>query len=160
MLTVLPTSGYLLSKKEGRLGSPEKPLSDLGLLSYRNYWTLAVFFYLRANPGRKHTLQDISTATSMTMEDVFYVLREQDMITVSDGQSGRIRAPATSKYKSREGAVSCTTTEEEVVRPRRGRPPSSKEKDKEGTLAIPSEYLIQVDQEYVCAHLKNFEAKD
>ena len=43
-------TGYLLSKKEQRAGSPEKPLSSLGALGYKNYWTLAMMRYLETAP--------------------------------------------------------------------------------------------------------------
>ncbi len=37
---------YLLSKLENKIGSPEHPLSDMGLLTYRTYWKDAIFEYL------------------------------------------------------------------------------------------------------------------
>lgn len=48
----LEFSGYLLSKIEQRQGSPEKPLSGLGALGYKNYWTLAIMRFLEKAPDK------------------------------------------------------------------------------------------------------------
>jgi len=44
--------GYLLSRKEGRVGGPETPLSALGAISYHRYWALTLMQYLQSAPEK------------------------------------------------------------------------------------------------------------
>ncbi|KAF4621098.1 hypothetical protein D9613_000440 [Agrocybe pediades] len=61
---------YELSKKEGKLGSPEKPLSDLGLLGYRAYWAETIIELLLNTPDSELSIDDIAQKTSITHADV------------------------------------------------------------------------------------------
>ncbi|KAL3318398.1 K(lysine) acetyltransferase [Cichlidogyrus casuarinus] len=64
---------YELAKVERLIGSPEKPLSDLGRLSYRSYWEYTIFSYLYNHPDS--SLSDISSATCISTEDVIWTLQ-------------------------------------------------------------------------------------
>ena len=66
---------YLLSKSEGRIGTPEKPLSDLGLVSYRNYWKIRLSAVLQSlNEFDNISIEQISCAAMMTIEDTICAL--------------------------------------------------------------------------------------
>ncbi|GMG29182.1 unnamed protein product [Ambrosiozyma monospora] len=84
---------YLLSKREFRLGTPEKPLSDLGLLSYRNYWRISVAKALNSilsldPPPSSVSIDDIANLTGMIHNDVIVGL-EQLHGLVFDPNTGR-----------------------------------------------------------------------
>ena len=61
---------YELSKKEGKLGSPEKPLSDLGLLGYRAYWTETIVELLLNTSEGELSIDEIAQKTSITHADI------------------------------------------------------------------------------------------
>ncbi|XP_030382124.1 histone acetyltransferase Tip60 isoform X2 [Scaptodrosophila lebanonensis] len=83
---------YELSKFEGKTGSPEKPLSDLGLLSYRSYWAQTILeIFISQNPntdGEKPTItiNDICECTSIKKEDVISTLQNLNLINYYKGQ--------------------------------------------------------------------------
>ncbi|XP_064544319.1 histone acetyltransferase KAT6B isoform X2 [Drosophila montana] len=62
---------YLLSREEGQLGTPEKPLSDLGRLSYFSYWKSVVLEYLyKYRNNQTITFKDIAIKTGLAVSDI------------------------------------------------------------------------------------------
>ncbi|KAL1130260.1 hypothetical protein AAG570_013198, partial [Ranatra chinensis] len=75
---------YELSKLEGIVGSPEKPLSDLGQLSYRSYWSWVLLDILKDFRGTI-TIQELSDMTSITEADIILTLQSMNMLKYWDG---------------------------------------------------------------------------
>ena len=67
-LFVFIFSGYLLTKAEGKVGSPERPLSDLGLMSYRKYWQDRLINYLLDYDDDKISIKGNSVVRVMVMD--------------------------------------------------------------------------------------------
>lgn len=90
---------YLLSRHEFKFGTPEKPLSDLGLMSYRNYWKIAIAYtlkklhdnFLKNNTSRQIvvSLEILSKLTGMKPSDVVVGLEQLE---------GLIKSNETGKY--------------------------------------------------------------
>ena len=76
---------YYLSNKLHKISSPETPLSDLGKLSYKSYWTITILDTLLKNKGILN-VQLISEQTGIRIEDINYVLNELSLIKYWKGQ--------------------------------------------------------------------------
>lgn len=70
----LITFSYELSMIEKKVGTPERPLSDLGRESYISWWTQKIVEFIRANEGNPFSLQDITKDTMIHEKDILYVL--------------------------------------------------------------------------------------
>ncbi|KAL5969419.1 Histone acetyltransferase KAT6B [Taenia solium] len=87
---------YLLSRIEGVSGSPEKPLSDLGRLSYESYWRstlLPLIFHTEENNGgtltSDITVRQLTEATGIDVHDVVNTLQQLASSVQLDSQDGR-----------------------------------------------------------------------
>lgn len=70
---------YELSKKEIKVGTPERPLSDLGQVSYRSYWTRQILHTLRTH-GHHLSIKDIAEVTSIRTDDIVTSLQSLNLI--------------------------------------------------------------------------------
>ncbi|KAL8993756.1 MAG: hypothetical protein Q9169_006102 [Polycauliona sp. 2 TL-2023] len=88
---LLISFSYLLTRVEGKTGSPEKPLSDMGLVSYRNYWKLVLSYELLKQEGPL-SIVDLSERTGMTADDIVAAL---------EALRALVRDPVTKSYALR-----------------------------------------------------------
>lgn len=94
---------YEISRREGVLGGPEKPISDLGRKGYLQYWTREIARWLLefklkerdVKRGFTVSVEDISRGTWISVDDCVCTLREMGVIT-SAGKKGE---DVTSKVK-------------------------------------------------------------
>lgn len=88
---LLISFSYLLTLVEGKTGSPEKPLSDMGLVSYRNYWRLVLSYEL-VDKKTPISIVELSERTGMTADDIVAAL---------EGLRALVRDPITHSYALR-----------------------------------------------------------
>jgi MOZ/SAS family len=89
---ILIAFSYELSKREGQLGSPEKPLSDLGYASYIAYWSreLAIILTTTHFKYKSHTftLEALQGMTGFRGDDILAALKNMDIIEATRKRDG------------------------------------------------------------------------
>jgi histone acetyltransferase MYST1 len=78
---------YELSKKEGKPGTPERPLSDLGRVSYFSYWKESLLREIIKREGETYSIKNISAATAIKSDDIVHTLQALNCIHHVDNRS-------------------------------------------------------------------------
>jgi hypothetical protein len=81
----LISMSYYFSKLEKRTCTPETPLSDLGKISYKSYWTNTILQTLLKFKGNL-SIKELSEQTGIKTEDIIFTLNELSLIKYWKGQ--------------------------------------------------------------------------
>ncbi|XP_060873858.1 histone acetyltransferase KAT7-like [Metopolophium dirhodum] len=78
---ILIEFSYLLSRIENQPGTPEKPLSGLGKMSYDAYWKGVILQYLHQHRGIDNIcINDISSETGLMRQDIIDTFQSLHMV--------------------------------------------------------------------------------
>lgn len=102
---------YEISKREGVIGGPEKPISSLGKQSYLRYWSGEIARYLlevketdRKKGKGMVTLEQTSKDTWICVDDCLCALRDMGVAVAAGKGKGEILRVKVDKEKVREWA--------------------------------------------------------
>lgn len=132
---------YLLTRVEHKTGSPEKPLSDMGLVSYRNYWRLVL----------SYTLRDLRP--HQTIED------GDDQANSQSSQTPDLETQSNQKKRQQRTSISISDLSE-----RTGMTPDDIVSGLEGLRAlvrdpVTKKYALRIDYDYLNEYIANWEKK-
>lgn len=84
---------YELSKREGIIGGPERPLSDMATIAYNSYWTYTLIHLMNENIRQYDSssmsllIMDLSKITSIQTVDIVKTLQNMNMIKFWNGET-------------------------------------------------------------------------
>ena len=100
---------YAIAKREGIMGGPEKPISDLGKKGYKRYWGAEIARWLLGvrDTDRKKgkgmvDVERISKETWIAPDDCLSVLREMGVVEKAGRGKGTVERVRINKVKVRE----------------------------------------------------------
>lgn len=76
---------YELGKRENKPGTPERPLSDLGYISYRSFWTRVLLNVIKTQ-GTSLSIKHLSETTAIKVDDVIATLQGLKFLRFWKGQ--------------------------------------------------------------------------
>ncbi|KAH6891275.1 acyl-CoA N-acyltransferase [Thelonectria olida] len=156
---LLMGASYEISRREGILGGPEKPISDLGKKGYKRFWAGEIARWLlgldlNANDGKEVLVDvnDCSQATWIHPDDCLLVLR--DMGIVEEAGMGPGKPPKVEKESHGEEPATASSSAAAVEKVEGGEqhPAVEEAADKEVKMVLRVRVDKQALRRYVSEH--------